>query len=301
MVLDLPEEAFRPFTLTDRDLLDRAFRVSGYRLCEYSFATQFCWRSFNESRWAFHDGWLLVKYRDHGQDRFLCPLGEGDPVAPIRACLERLAKDGSEPRVDYVPDQVRRRLEAAGGFAFAPDADNDDYVYLRTDLAELAGKKYARKRNHVARFLRDGRPWSFDRVGPDGLPEVRAFLEAWCRGHGCEEDPRLEYEMEALATCLQNMDALRQEAAVLRQDGRIVGMALGELLTPDTLVVHYEKAFPDVDGAYQMLAREFARTAPAGVVWLDREQDMGHEGLRASKQSFYPDHMERCWIARAAG
>jgi uncharacterized protein len=299
MVLDLPDDDFRPFRLEDRDLLERAFRDAGYRLCEYSFATQFCWRAFNESRWARAGGWLLVRYLDHGEPRFLCPIGPGDPTEAILACMDRLVREGAEPRVDYVPESVRLRLADDPRFAFEPDAGNDDYVYLRSDLAELAGKKYARKRNHVARFLRDGRPWSFDRVGPADMPALGDFLKEWCAGHGCEDDPRLDFEMRALGICLENLEALGQQAAVLRREGRIVGMALGELLTPDTLVVHYEKALTDVDGAYQVLAREFARTAPAGVAWIDREQDMGHEGLRASKLSFYPDHMERCWVARS--
>ena len=87
-------------------------------------------------------------------------------------------------------------------------------------------------------------------------------------------------------------------AYVLRIGQRIVGLTLGELQTPDTFVVHYEKAYTELDGAYQMLAREFARTVPVTVSFIDREQDMGVDGLRQSKLSFFPDHFEQCWIAR---
>jgi hypothetical protein len=300
MTLALPDEAFRPFTLEDREFLEAAFRRAAYRLCEYSYATQFCWRSWNESRWAQADGWILVRYREHGQDRFLCPIGTGDPAEAMLACFDRLAALGSEPRVDFVPDQVRERLARDGRFRFDPDPANHDYVYRRSDLADLPGKKYARKRNHVSRFLRNP-SWSFDRVGVAEVPECLAFLDDWCRGHGCEEDPRLEYEVEALRVCLEHQEALRQTAYVLRLSGRIVGLTLGDLLTEDTFAVHYEKAYADQDGAYQMLARETARAVPDGVVFIDREQDMGVEGLRQSKLSFFPDHLERCWIARPAG
>jgi hypothetical protein len=188
-------------------------------------------------------------------------------------------------------------LDKDSRFRFEPDQSNDDYVYRREDLAEFPGKKFARKRNHVARFLRNA-SWSFDKVDSANMSECLGFLDDWCVSHGCEEDPRLDYEVEALRTCLGHMDALGQSSFVLRAQGGIVGMTLGELMSDDTLVVHYEKAYPEHDGAYQMLSREFARTAPTSVVWIDREQDMGVEGLRQSKLSFFPDHMQRCWIVR---
>lgn len=300
MTLALPDDAFRPFAIEDRTRLEAAFRGAAFRLCEYSFATQFCWRSWNESRWAPVDGWVLVRYREHGHDRFLCPIGPENPAEAMLACFDRLAALGSEPRADFVPESVRARLAHDRRFRFDPDPANDDYVYLRTDLAELPGKKYARKRNHVSRFLRDA-SWTFDRVTGANADEVLRFLDEWCEAQGCEADPRLEYEVEALRTCLGQMEALGQTAFVLRRPGRIVGMTLGELLTDDTFVVHYEKAYPDQEGAYQMLAREFARTVPESVRLIDREQDMGVDGLRQSKLSFFPDHMERCWIARPAG
>ncbi len=297
MTLAIPDDVFRPFEVGDWDFLDGAFRSAAYRLCEYSYATQFCWRTWNESRWALRDGWVLVRYREHGQDRFLCPIGTGDPGDLIEACFERLAALGSEPRVDFVPDSVKARLEGDPRFRFDPDASNDDYVYLRSDLADLPGKKYARKRNHVSRFLRNA-AWSFQRVAPADIPECLVFLDDWCRSHGCEEDPRLEYEVEAVRTCLDHMMPLHQTAYALRVGERIVGLTVGELQTEDTFVVHYEKAYTEQEGAYQMLAREFARTVPATVTFIDREQDMGVEGLRQSKLSFIPDHMEHCWIVR---
>ncbi len=300
MTLAIPDEAFVPFELGHRDRLDAAFRGAAYPLCEYSFATQYCWRSFNDSRWAAVDDRILVKYREHGQDRFLCPIGTGDPSALLLACFERLRAGGFEPRVDFVPDRVRHRLQGDSRFRFEPDPANDDYVYRRSDLADLPGRRYASKRNHVSRFLRNA-SWSFDRVDAAGVPECLSFLDDWCVSHACEEDPRLDFEVEALRACLQGMEVLGQVAWVLRLDGRIAGMTLGELLTADTFVVHYEKACNEVDGAYQMLAREFARTVPAHVAYIDREQDMGVEGLRLSKRSFHPDHMQHCWIARPEG
>jgi hypothetical protein len=297
MKLGVPDDAFRAFGIDDFDHLDAAFRRAAYRLCEYSYATQFCWRTYNESRWAALDDWILVRYREHGQHRFLCPIGPGNPGDVMEACFERLAALGSEPRADFVPDSVRTCLAGDDRFRFDPDPANDDYVYLRSDLANLAGKKYARKRNHVSRFLRNP-AWSFDRIDAGNMAESLVFLDEWCRSHGCEEDPRLDYEVEALRTCLLNMEPLRQTAYVLRVGRRIVGLTLGELQTPDTFVVHYEKAYTEQEGAYQMLAREFARTVPETVAFIDREQDMGVEGLRQSKLSFIPDHFEHCWIAR---
>lgn len=290
---------FTPVDLASRAVLEPAFRGSGYRLCEYSFATQVCWHDFNDSHWTRVDGMVYLRYREAGAERFICPMGPGDVALAIEACFRHLSDRGHPPVVRFVPDAVASSLDPAR-FRLAPDPDNDDYVYAVRDMAQLAGRKYAKKRNHIAQFLRGG-AWSFDPVAPGDRPAIDAFLEAWCRDRECTGDPALDYEMRALALCLDHLDVLGITAWLLRgADGRILGLTAGAPLLDDTWVVHYEKGLTERPGVYQMLAREFARRVPPGIPWLDREQDMGSENLRQAKESYQPSHRERAWTVTPA-
>lgn len=293
--LRLPADtAFLPVDPGSRPVLAPLFRASGHRLCEYSYPIQVCWHDFNDSRWAIRDGWLFLRYVEDGFERFICPIGRGDWSAAIDACFRHLEARGQVPMVRFVPDAVASALDPAR-YLRLHDPDNDDYVYGVQDLAQLAGRRYAKKRNHIAQFLRGG-AWSFDPVLPGDRPAIDAFLEAWCLDRECSGQPALDYEMRALAVCLDHLDELDIRAWLLRgAQGEILGLTAGAPLTDDTWAVHFEKGLSTRPGVYQILAREFARRVPEGVLWLDREQDMGWENLRRAKESLFPDHRERAW------
>lgn len=285
---------FLPVDPGSRPVLAPLFRASGHRLCEYSYPIQVCWHDFNDSRWAIRDGWLFLRYVEDGCERFICPIGRGDWAAAIDACFRHLEARGQAPMVRFVPDAVAMALDPAR-YLRLHDPDNDDYVYGVQDLAQLAGRRYAKKRNHIAQFLRGG-AWSFDPVLPGDRPAIDAFLEAWCLDRECSGQPALDYEMRALAVCLDHLDELDIRAWLLRgAQGEILGLTAGAPLTDDTWAVHFEKGLSTRPGVYQILAREFARRVPEGVLWLDREQDMGWENLRRAKESLFPDHRERAW------
>lgn len=296
---DLAEAPWAPFRPEDRDLLAPRFRTPGYPLCEYTFATQFCWQGWNHSLWTVVEDFLFVRYLDQGRLRMICPCGPGDLAGALDAAMQFLEREGHEPRVDFVPASVARLPVVASRFTAEEHPDDADYWYRREDLAELPGRRYADKRNHVARFLRGGFDWRFEPAPAGDATEAMAFLEEWCRSHDCQGDPRLDYEVQALGTCLAHRKALGQCCWLLRVNGRVSGLVLGEFLDSRSFVVHYEKAFQDVPGAYAVLVRETARAlAPTSVQWIDREQDMGIPGLRQSKQSWNPARLEMACVLR---
>ena len=293
------EAEFRPIHLDDRDALVPFFRRAALPLCEYSFATQWCWRGLNDVQWAVLDGrWLVFRYVEDGHERFLVPLGEGPIEEAFDWCVETLRSRGQPPRIGFVPDVVRDRLTAGRWLAEA-DSDNDDYVYRHGDLSTLAGSHYSRKRNHIKRFLKHG-DWSVKILTPGDQDEVRAFLGEWCHANDCGKDPVLVHEVEALHACLGAVEPLGLFGAVLRSEGRVVGVTLGEPLTADTFVVHYEKALLDREGSYPILCHEFNKLLPAEFEWVDREQDMGNESLRTAKEQWFPSHRVRAWTLSPA-
>lgn len=288
---------FRQIALGDRALLEPALRRAGYPLSEYAFATLWAWRGYTDLRWTTLGDWLLLRVRgDDGLDRYLCPVGTGDPEAVVGWCLRDLAETGGVPAICMVPDGVRARLGEA--FTATLDPAAADYVYRRTDLALLPGRRFSAKRNHVHRFERH-HPVDFRPLESGDRLACRGLLAEWSAGAG--DHPLLAYEEEALRDCLTAFGELGLTGGTLRAGGRLVGFAIGEPLTADTWVVHYEKADRGVEGAYTVLMRETARVLAEGCALVNRESDLGIPGLQAAKRSNQPVHLEAAWRVTPAG
>ena len=180
-----------------------------------------------------------------------------------------------------------------GKFRFHPDRTFCDYVYSIEKLADLPGRKYQRKRNHVNRFYWDHPDCKTAEIDETMLPAVKAMAEAWYEKR-LAADPQGDYHMErtALHRALEHWTELGLTGLVLMEKDEIIAMTAGSFLNETTFDVHFEKALDE--GAYAVINQAFARHLrekyPA-LQWLNREDDMGMEGLRKAKLSYHPDHL----------
>ena len=263
-------------------------------LCEYSFAVQFCWSPFNRSMWAVIDDMLVIRFEVDGQVRFVCPIGRGDRVAVIRKLMSLQEASGSAPRIDFVPAAAGCR-NPGPGLRAVDDPANDDYVYLASELATLPGRRFSQKRNHIAALSRSG-TWSVARIEPSAAaPGAHCdFVRMWADGKDAPAGSQMAWEAEAMVRALTNAGALGLDVWELRLDGGCCGLSIGERTSADTYTVHFEKALADVRGAYQALCSGVAGLLPDCCVYVNREQDLGIEGLRRTKRSWNPVRMEKC-------
>ena len=170
------------------------------------------------------------------------------------------------------------------------DIDNSDYVYSARDLIRLSGRKYHRKKNHLNRFLREYR---FEYRNLD-MELVECFLdmqEKWCQMKECVEKPELLSEDFAIHRALTYFEELDFKGGAIQIDSRIEAFSLGEPLNDSTAVIHIEKANPEIPGLYTAINQFFCSNACSGMEYINREQDLGLEGLRKAKESYYPHHM----------
>ena len=172
-------------------------------------------------------------------------------------------------------------------FHFEADRDYTDYLYLRTDLATLAGKKFQSKRNHVNKF-RKTYNYEYVPLTPDRIPECMELEAEWCKMNNCNQHEGTGNERRALIYALQNFDALGLTGGILHVDGKIAAFTFGMPINEDTFGVHVEKADTRIDGAYAMINYEFANHIPEQYTYLNREEDLGIEGLRKAKLSYQP-------------
>lgn len=290
---------FQRFDLSKRTEYESYLRHGAHRGAGFSFANLCMW---GHQRCAVLDGYLVIFSHFSGHTMYPFPAGEGE-VKPILDAILADAKERGIPcRITGLSGEDKELLERLypGAFRFHCDRDSFDYVYDIGDLADLRGKKFQPKRNHVNRFLADYPDAYVKPLDELTLPECMAFTKKWYeRRHA--DDPMADLQMErmALDRAYRNFRELGMEGLVLYADGKVVAMTMGSFLSGDTVDVHFEKADADYATAYAVINRAFARYLREKypeVRFLNREDDVGSPGLRKAKLSYQPHHMvEKCW------
>jgi len=173
---------------------------------------------------------------------------------------------------------------------YEEDRDNWDYVYLREKLANLSGRKYHSKKNHVNAFKKDYPDYVYEPITMANKDECILFSDKWCE-HRLADDKSLKCEFCAIKEALNNLEFLNIKGGLIRINGNIEAFTFGEKQNDELVVVHVEKANPDIRGLYPTINQEFIQNNWTDVKYVNREEDMGKEGLRKAKESYNPEFM----------
>ena len=277
----------------DRDAYEKILSVSSPRGCEYAFANMCFW---GRQEIAFLHGCIAIFAHFEGRSVYGYPIGPGDRRAVIRDMLQDAKERGIPCRIGSLTAADREELEQwyPDDFLLVPDRDGQDYVYDINDLADLKGRKFQRKRNHVNRFRAAHENYAVEPITKENMEEAKKLVCLWYRTRMESREGDYLLEQVALDRTFRYYEALDLQGLLLKIDGDTVAMTIGSFLTPDTIDVHFEKAREDIDGAYAAINSEFARYLREKypqVKYLNREDDMGLEGLRKAKTSYNPHHM----------
>jgi hypothetical protein len=281
---------FTDITPADRERITAYTMVSDRRNCDLSFSNLCSWRFLYNTKYAIVDDFLLFKFWAGGELAYMLPVGKGDMKGVVRQLVDDADREGQPFCLLGVCENSRDELEAAlpGQFVFTDDRDYADYLYLRTDLAELKGKKFQAKRNHVNRFRNTYPNYAYTPITPDRIAECVELEAKWCRVNNCEQHEGTGNERHALLYALYHFEELGLTGGILHVDGQIVAFTFGMPINHTTFGVHVEKADTTVEGAYAMINQEFASHVPERFIYLNREEDLGLEGLRKAKLSYQP-------------
>jgi hypothetical protein len=282
---------FRPVRLEDQALLQVYLRRYPQRVSGYSFATLAAWAQPYGVMWArVGPDCLLLSRTVEDERHLLQPIGQ--PSSPCCAnLLTEAAKLPYRLKMVYVArDYIERNPEFCARFTAEEDRGGANYIYLARDLAELQGKRYAKKRNLIAQFLDLHPDWHVEPLDARCGAFCREVLLAIAHGEAIDkDDPSLQAELQALDFTMANFDALEQSGVLIRVHGRPAAFSLFERQNLDTAVVHFEKALREFKGLYQVINRETARMiAAAGYHQINREEDLDRPGLRQAKLSYFP-------------
>lgn len=287
---------FSQIMLSDKGLFDRYLKIQNPQISELTFTNMFMWRDYHNFRFAESNGLLcLVSQPDNGEPYAFVPIGELNEDnfrGTVQALEGYFRSNGWKLQFKKVTEESLDWFRKLGipEDRIQPDRDNSDYVYRVQDLVSLAGKKYDGKRNHINRFNRE-HTYEYVPLREEYIEQCSRIMQKWCEQRDCTLHTELRLERMANLELLKNYHAFNCKGALLKVDGEFEAFTVGEPLNSDTVVIHIEKADNHIHGLYTLLNQQFLKMEWADYSYVNREQDLGLEGLRKAKLSYNPAHM----------
>lgn len=297
-MLEKEKLTFHPITIADKDWIDEKLKEDDLGACEYTFANNFIWAKVYDVQVGEVYDCGVIRYRENENFEYSFPFGNGDKKAAITLLKGICAAHGHGLRLYPIVEEDRLELMEwfPGEFEIDLDRDDFDYVYTVEKLSSLRGKKLHGKRNHIARFMDDG-DWRYEKMSQSNIDECRKMAKEWTSLRSEKWNDGMEQEIEVLEIAFSHFDALGLVGGILYKNEKMVAFTIGEPLNSDTFVVHFEKAFPDLQGAYPMINQQFVLHETQDFIYVNREEDTGDLGLRKAKLSYYPDTLLKKYAA----
>ena len=283
---------FIPFTKEAVAVTAPYFALKSDRLCDWTPAGCYLWSANYTYHYAIVHGCLVMQVTLPFGRLYSPPMGNGDHTAALEALETHCRQAGRPLRLSPVtPEQARQLSEHFGEAArIKPMPQYADYMYLHSDLATFAGRRYSGQRNHINQFLKKYPNWEYRPLTAELTPAILAFADEYLRlkeARGILSESEAE-DMSGVRAVLSAWDTLPMSGGVILVGGTVAGFAAGERIG-DTLYVHVEKGDTRYVGIYQMLVREYAAHSTAdGLMYINREDDAGEPGLRQSKLAYRP-------------
>ena len=279
-------------------LLEPYYQYEQSSSCEVSFANNLLWAPFYEVEYAILEEMAVFFTKGNGYSVSM-PMAKDDVTAAnlekVILQLEDYFEQVGHPfHMHLVTRKKFELLESLfpGKYEIEYDRDVADYVYETEKMISLAGKKLHAKRNHINKFKENNPDWSYEPLTMDNLEECLHMAEQWKHMNLCDEKGEKHAEFCVTKRALKQFQELGLKGGILRDGNRIVAFTLGEELNREMFVIHIEKAFADVQGAYPMINQQFLIHEASNYLYVNREEDTGAEGLRKAKLSYYPAFLQ---------
>lgn len=281
-------------TIDDKKIFDE-YKSDTVHNQYLTFANLFLWKDAEKIQYFFYNECLVVTGIDFNKKRYF--------MLPCVFCITNDFLDfiienfGRDYRIVGLSGYMVEKAEENIGdrLTFIHERDMDNYIYLSEKLATLSGKKLHSKRNHINNFIKNYN-YTFHILDDENISEVKEFLKSWYEKK-LLEDESIIYEKNAIENALSYYKELGLRGALIKVEGKVVAFSMGDKRNDEMAVIHFEKADTDFVGAYTVINRDFVKNCWTDVKYINREDDMGIEGLRKSKLSYYPDILLEVYTA----
>lgn len=265
-------------SLEDKALIDQALQISPQMLSDYNFTNLWMWDSLRDYQLLEKDGFLLIKFKEKGEQYFLFPLGQGSK----KKLLQKLIAEEKPFTMRAIPEEA---LQEFSSLDIIPETDRFDYLYNFEDLLILPGNSYQPKRNLIHQFERDY-AYTFEPITKDNLNKVVKAEKRWFQEYE-ETKENIQFEHEAIMHALEAFFHLNIKGGILFVKDDVAAYSFAEYIHPEVLLIHAEKAFLKYHGSYQMINQQMLMHLPQ-VPFVNREEDLGNENLHKVKESYHP-------------
>ena len=282
-------------TCTDKLTFDKFF---GARYCEhsgYTFTNFFMWRKMRDYRWATEDDVLYIFSSNEEIFAACQPIGAQDKIQDaITKILQAEEENRGDRQFKFVTVEKSFAEELAryphAKFNITAERDRFDYVYLAQDLINLSGRKFHRKKNHLNAFRKEYPDAKYLPITEEIIPQCREELNIWYEAHKRinPDNAFIDYERAAINEIFDHFDKFKLKGGTILLDNKVVAFTFGEKLNSDTAVIHVEKAAPNIRGVYAAINQKFIEHEWSDMIYINREEDMGIDGLRQAKESYRP-------------
>ncbi|MCR5834619.1 MAG: phosphatidylglycerol lysyltransferase domain-containing protein [Selenomonadaceae bacterium] len=294
-------------TCADKPIFDKFFGSQYCENAEYTFTNLFMWRNMLNLRWGVEDDVLYMFSSDEKTFGAWQPIGASEKMQDaITKILEVYKQEGGDKKFMFVvvekvfADELARYPHVK--FNIVGERNNFDYVYLAQDLINLSGRKFHGKKNHLNSFRKDYPDAKYVPITEEIIPKCREELNQWARDHkrANPDDPFIGYEQAAIHEIFDHFGRFKLKGGAILLNDKVVAFTFGERLNSDTAVIHVEKANPNIRGVYVAINHDFVEHEWIDMTFINREEDMGIEGLRQAKESYRPIKMVEKYDATIA-
>ncbi len=287
---------FTPVEVEHKKEIEEHLAGMSSRVSEFHFAEIYIWRRQRETQICELNDSIIIKLNRQSGPAYYRPFNK--KTAPDIVTMEILLKDNPDYYIYGITENEMESVpELKEYFNIYEDPGDFDYIYLRDDLADLQGRKYDGKRNHIKKFLAiEG--FSFEKIDEKNIKEVLEFQYEWCEMRRCDDDMSLLNEGAAAINLIEEYKMLEAFGILVRIDGRVRGYSLAVKQGDDTAIIILEKADHKYPGIYQAINNRMNIEMPEGIKYINREQDMNIEGIRKAKMSYHPVKILKKYVLR---
>lgn len=293
---------FKSIELKDKDIINSYLSKQNYRASDLCFTNLYSWGKKFDTQYANTDEWLFIRFKDNNnRNSYLKPIGGENIKEAVEVIMDDHKQFDTVFQMRGLTPEMISEIESAmpDVFNYKLNRSVSDYIYTTEKLIHLKGKKLQSKRNHINRFKREN-DWQYKSLtgNPLVVKECIEMLNKWMQVNRIDKDPSLQYDDFATTLMLDNFEYLDLKGGLICVNNEIAAFSIGEKLTEDTFIVHVEKAFTTIHGAYNIINQQFIENEAADFTYVNREEDMGIENLRQAKLSYHPDILLEKYNAR---
>lgn len=290
---------FKKIFIEDGNLIRKYLIESSNMCCEFSFGNNVLWNADEKLEYCIVEECLLYRMVYDEEVKYCTPGFKGNADKLLELIHEDAEMLGKDYRITCLSEEMKQEIESIkpSQYVFETDRAHSDYIYVVDELARLSGKKFHKKKNHLNKFLKNY-DFTYEEISSDNVEDCIKMKNEWMESRS-EKTQSLMIESRAIDEALLNFEKFGFIGGLIRIDGKVCAFTLGERLCTDTFVTHFEKALDGVDGLYAAINQQFAQNAlNEKFIYVNREEDLGLEGLRQAKMTYNPQIIYNKYIAR---